>query len=381
MSSRRMSDNCAAANDSRHGAPRDRASFLEGVLPRAPAKFLSANKSVYCPSRHSTIDLSLTHNPLGCSPRLEAMSAGGAERLSRYPELGFKELCGTLAAKLRLEPNSVCLGSGIDDILEDLVTTFAEDGDEIVLPAHTFPNIAYFAEIRGVRAVRASMCENLRVDFRKMRDCVSDRTRIVYLCNPNNPTGLVEEVSEIARLASGLNCLMVVDEANIEYDGDSCVAALDHHPNMLVMRTFSKAYGLAGARIGYCLGAPELIRYIEGCRPPFVTSAMAAELAREALLDADHVRRSVDYMQEQTAFLSRELTLRNFLVTPARSNCFVCRVPLEFGSANNFQRLLAPFGVAVVNGRHFSLPDDYIRVAPQSRDLNIGFVTAIDSAR
>jgi histidinol-phosphate aminotransferase len=304
----------------------------------------------------------------------------GANQFSRYPEFAFTTLRHSIARRLNADVDCICVGAGIDGLLVDLVSTFSAPGDEIIVQRHTFPNIAYCAQVRGVEIVTVPMRPDFRIDFTLTRAEVRRGTRMIYLCNPNNPTGLRENINDVGDLAKSVACLVVVDEANIEYSGQSCVSILDKHPNMIILRTFSKAHGLAGLRIGYCVAAPELIHCITRCRPPFPISSVAADLADKAVDDSDHVHRSSEHMREEIAFLTEEIRSRGFEVVPSQANCFICRAARPDGLADSLQSRLESVGASVIDGRHFELSPDYVRIAPQTRDINERFLAALDRA-
>ena len=240
------------------------------------------------------IKLSANENPLGCSPRaLEARQR--ADTPSLYPDPDAAKLGEAIAALHGLDPARIVCGTGSGELLTCAASAFAGPGDEVLYVRYGFSLYDIAARRCGATPVEAPD-NDYGTDVVRLLDCVTERTRLVFIANPNNPTGTFIARDELARLHAGLppHVLLVLDQAYAEYvapdadDGSFELAAA--HDNVLVTRTFSKAYGLAAERVGWGTGAPALIGALNRIRGPFNVSSGAQAAAEAALADQDFVR-------------------------------------------------------------------------------------------
>jgi histidinol-phosphate aminotransferase len=254
----------------------------------------------YIPGRSTTDDgrkvakLSSNENPLGTSPAARAAFAGAAHTLERYPDASATELRDTLAARHGLDPARIIYGNGSDEILHLAAGAFAGLGDEIIYVRYGFA--VYEIATRRVGAVPViAPDKDYATDVDAVLACVTDKTRMVYIANPNNPTGTYTSKAEIARLHAGLrpDILLVLDHAYAEYiDGDAedgGMALAETAANVLVTRTFSKMYGLAAERIGWGYASPEIIEAMHRIRLPFSITIAGTAAAIAAVGDTDFV--------------------------------------------------------------------------------------------
>lgn len=342
-------------------------------------RFASSGPQDYSMQPHRPIDLSLTENPLGASVHAIAAVARSSSELSHYPAPFGKVLRGVVAEHLSVDDDMVAVGAGALEMIEDIVRAVVEPGDELVLPSLSFYVADAVASLCGGRVVHADMQDDLHIDFERLRVAVTDRTKVVFLCNPNNPTGLTEPASVIIDFAKSVDALLVVDEANIELGGESVIEYVGEIPNLVVVRTFSKAHGLAGLRVGYCVGEASFIRHL--LMPPrtLPVASVAERAAIAALGDEDHIRRSRAHIAQERRFLEDALASRGFAVTRADANCFVAAVPPGVGTSTEFVQHLAEHGVSVVDGLWFpALGLRSVRIAPQLHPTNLLFLEAVD---
>ncbi len=257
----------------------------------------------YVPGRASTetgkpaIKLSANENPLGCSPAAAAAFARAQSSLARYPDAGASDLRDAIAAQHGIEADRIIYGTGSDEVLHLAAGAYAGAGDEVIYVRYGFA--VYDIATRRVGAVPVVAPDlDYGTDVDAILAAVTPRTRVVYLANPNNPTGTYTPRGEIARLHSGLrsDIVLVVDQAYGEYlDADQDDGALDlarTHPNVLITRTFSKIYGLAAERIGWGYGHPALIDAMHRIRAPFNITIAGQAAAIAAVQDQDFVAQS-----------------------------------------------------------------------------------------
>ncbi len=243
------------------------------------------------------IKLASNENPLGPSPKALAVINDGAATLHRYPDGGAFKLRQALAHRWKVTDEQIILGNGSDEILGLLARTFLSPGDEAVMADHTF--VIYNMEVMAAHGKSVTVpLKDWRHDLAAMADAITDRTRLLFLCNPNNPTGTMVSAEEVARLLARVpeQVVVVFDEAYFEYVRSSefpdSIAYVKQGRNAIVLRTFSKIYGLAGLRIGYGVTTGEIANHLNRVRPPFNANSIAQRAALAALDDDEHVARS-----------------------------------------------------------------------------------------
>ena len=241
------------------------------------------------------VKLSANENPLGCSPAVERALRSAASP-NRYPDPDSTALRRALGEAHGIDPARIVCGTGSDELLNLAAQAFAGPGDEVLFPRFSFAVYDIAARRCGATPVQAPDAD-YACDIDALLGAVTERTRVVFLANPNNPTGTFLSRDDIARLHAGLprDVLFVLDQAYAEYlapeDDDGGLALAAHYPNVLVTRTFSKIHGLAGERVGWATGAPELIGELNRIRGPFNVTNHGQAAALAALGDRDWVER------------------------------------------------------------------------------------------
>lgn len=268
------------------------------------------------------------HPPL---PSVTSAISQAATQSHRYPDMGVLQLRQKLAAKLGLaDENSVTVGTGSSALCQQLVTITCQPGDEVIFPWRSFEAYPIFTQVTGATAVPVPLRE-LRNDLPAMADAITERTRLIFVCNPNNPTGTTITDQEFREFMDRVpaDVIVALDEAYVEYNtADNtplATEAVQQYPNVIGLRTFSKAYGLAGLRVGYAFGNPEIITTLGKVAIPFSVSAVAQEAALAALEPAatDELNERVTETNQQRDRLADELSLTpsfaNFVWIPAES--------------------------------------------------------------
>jgi histidinol-phosphate aminotransferase len=243
------------------------------------------------------IKLASNENPLGPSPKALAALGGAQDMLHRYPDGGAYRLRQAIADRWKVAGEQVILGNGSDEILGLLARTFLTPGDEAIMADHTF--VIYKMEVTAVHAKPVVVpLANWTHDLESMVRAVTPRTRLLFVCNPNNPTGTMVPVKAVDRLMAEVpeDVIVVFDEAYFEYVRNpqfpDTMAYVRRGRNVIVLRTFSKIYGLAGLRIGYGISTTEIIDFLNRVRPPFNANSLAQAAALAALGDDEHVAKS-----------------------------------------------------------------------------------------
>ncbi|HWO95609.1 MAG TPA: histidinol-phosphate transaminase [Bacillus sp. (in: firmicutes)] len=243
--------------------------------------------------------LASNENPFGCSPRVEKVLQNSFSLCASYPDGAANELREKLAERLQVKGSQLLFGSGLDEVIQTISRAMLREGDNIVTASETFPQYKHHAIIEGCE-VREVPLKNGEFDLDTMANAIDLRTKVVWICNPNNPTGTyVKEEALIHFLRTvPRHTTVVVDEAYYEYvnkkDFPQTIPLLQEFKNLLVLRTFSKAYGLAAFRIGYAIGNEQLIEKINIVRLPFNTSTFAQKAAVTALEDEEFLQFCVD---------------------------------------------------------------------------------------
>ncbi len=271
------------------------------------------------------IKLASNENPLGPSPKALAVINDSAATLHRYPDGGAFRLREALADRWKVTSDHIILGNGSDEILGLLARTFLSPGDEAVMADHTF--VIYKMEVMAAHGKPVTIpLKQWRHDLSAMADAITARTRLLFLCNPNNPTGTMVSAEEVARLLARVpeHVVVVFDEAYYEYvrrsDFPDSMTYVKQGRNAIVLRTFSKIYGLAGLRIGYGVTTPEISNLLNRVRPPFNANSIAQCAALAALSDDEHVANSRAVNQAGMEQVVNGLTALGFTPIPSEAN-------------------------------------------------------------
>jgi histidinol-phosphate aminotransferase len=279
-----------------------------------------------------SVKLASNESPLPPSPRVIEAVTRALHGLNRYPEDSAPELRGRLAERHGVKRESLVLAAGSDGVLELLGRVFLGSGVEALFPWPSFAMYPIVAQGQGARAVPVPLGPGFAIDVDRVLEAVSSRTRLVLLANPNNPTGTSIGAAEFERLVRELpeHAVLVCDEAYFEYvrrpDFPDSLAALQRRPALVVLRTLSKVYGLAGLRIGYGIGDPELISFLERARHPFIVSTLAQVAACAALEDEDHVARVRELTHAGLRQLEQGLAALGLRFAPSDANFLLVEV-------------------------------------------------------
>ena len=270
--------------------------------------------------------LDFNESTIGCSPRVLArVRSLSAEALARYPE---REPVEREAADfLGLDAAQLLLTNGVDEAIHLLCSTYLESGDEAVIVVPTFAMYAICAQTEGARVVQVLAGENFVFPLENLLARISPRTRLIALANPNNPTGVAVACEALLQVAHAApQAAVLVDEAYFEFHGETILKYSERPANLFIARTFSKAYGLAGLRIGILAGAAEQIAMVRRVASPYNVNAVALAALPEALRDQDYVERYVGEVRSGRELLEQELGALGLQYWPSRANFVLVRV-------------------------------------------------------
>lgn len=350
---------------------------VRGLMPYQPGKPVSELEREL--GIRGAVKLASNESPLGPSPRaLEAADAALPE-LARYPDGGGYHLKARLAAHLGVAPERITLGNGSNDVLELVARTFAGPGDEVVYSRHAFVVYALAAQAVGARGVEVP-ARDFGHDLEAMAAAVTPATRLVFVANPNNPTGTWVGREPLKAFLAGLpeHVIPVVDEAYFEYvaepDYPDALQWLERFPRLVVTRTFSKAYGLAGLRVGYGVSHPDLAELLNRVRQPFNVNSLALAAAEAALDDLAHLERGVSLNRREMARVTAALEARGVPFIPSVGNFVTVDAG---GPAGPVYEALLREGVIVRPVAGYGLPH-HLRVSLGLEEENDRFLAALD---
>lgn len=296
---------------------------IAGITPYSPGKPIEELEREL--GITGSIKLASNENPRGPSPKALAVLNETSKSLHRYPDGGGHYLRQALADRWKVTPDHIVLGNGSDEVITLLTRAFLEPGNEAIMADPSF--IVYKIDVTATHAVPVLVpLKNHRHDLLSMANHVTANTRLVFVCNPNNPTGTYVTAAEVSAFMQAIppDVIVVFDEAYCEYvtaaDYPDTLALLKAGRNVVLLRTFSKIYGLAGLRIGYGLTTLEIAQHLNRIRPPFNTNSLAQKAALAALSDEEHVQESRRVNTEGMAYLSDRLAAMGLPVVPSQAN-------------------------------------------------------------
>ncbi|MGB8339231.1 MAG: histidinol-phosphate transaminase [Burkholderiales bacterium] len=354
--------------------------YIRDIAPYQPGKPIAELAREIGLNEASIIKLASNENPLGMSPAaLEAIMAALPD-LALYPDGSGYALKRAIAKKFDVNMEQIVLGNGSNDVLEFMARTFLRPGLDAIYSQHAFAVYPLVVKAIGARGIEVP-AKNFGHDLNAIRAAVTPATRITFIANPNNPTGTYIAASELDSFLRSLpqNILVVLDEAYTEYlppqNASQSMSWLKEFPNLVISRTFSKAFGLAGLRVGFGVAHADLIAMMNRVRQPFNVNSLALAAAEAALNDGEFVQRS--YALNQAGMVQllagfRELGLEHI---PSFGNF----VSIKVGNAAGVYQKLLRAGVIVRPVASYGMPE-YLRVTIGLHSQNLTFLAALKQA-
>jgi len=347
--------------------------------PGRPAEEVAAEFGIAKP-----VKLASNENPLGPSPlAINAIKARQAVHdLARYPDGNGAALKRKIAERHGLAVDNITLGNGSNDILEFVTRAFVNPGDEVIFSRHAFAVYPLATLAAGGIPVETPAL-NWGNDLKAIAEAISDRTKVIFIANPNNPTGTWLTEAELRPFLDKVpgHVIVVIDEAYAEYvtaEGfpgyPDCTQWLGDYSNLLVTRTFSKIFGLAGLRVGYGVSSPELADYLNRVRQPFNVNSLALVAAEAALDDVEHVSQSRKMNQAGMAYLIDQCKQRGLDFIPSAGNFLA--IDFSRPTQGLFEAMMQ-LGVIVRPVANYGMPD-FLRVTVGSEEENRRFIEVLD---
>ncbi|WP_199425925.1 histidinol-phosphate transaminase [Thermaerobacillus caldiproteolyticus] len=349
---------------------------LQGLPPYQPGKPIDEVKRQYGLTK--VIKLASNENPYGCSPSVKEAIAKELDQLAIYPDGYARKLREKVAEHVGVNETQLIFGNGSDELVQIICRAFLSAETNTVMATPTFPQYRHNATIEGAE-IRETPLVDGRHDLEGMLAAIDEQTRVVWICNPNNPTGTYVNESALLSFLQKVprHVLVVLDEAYYEYvtadDYPETVPLLRQYDNIMILRTFSKAYGLAGLRIGYGIASETLVRQIEPAREPFNTSIVAQAAAIAALEDQSFIKECVEKNRRGMETFYRFCQENGLHYYPSEANFIL----IDFGIEGNkvFQYLLER-GIIVRSGNALGFPTS-VRITVGSEEQNAQICEAL----
>lgn len=352
--------------------------YIEQLKPYFPGKPISAVVKEYGLAESSIIKLASNENPLGMSPfAKEAMRQALEGDLSQYPDPDAAALKATLAEYYGISPDWLTIGNGSSDILDLAARSFVERGNSVVFSEYAFASYALVTQAVGARAICVPT-NNFGHDLEAMLEGIKADTRLIFIANPNNPTGTFLTGMELYQFLQRIpeNVVVVLDEAYTEYlseeDRYDSIRWTRIFPNLLVVRTFSKAYGLAGLRVGYAIGQPALTGFLNRVRLAFNVGAIAQAAAAASVKDSVFIAKVAKLNRQGRLQLYKGFQDLGLIYLPSRANF----VLVHIGDAARINRELLQRGIIVRPVQNYGLPD-WLRISVGLENQNASFLKAL----
>ena len=347
---------------------------VKGMKKYKPGKGIKEVKKEYGLDR--VIKMASNENPLGHSEQVLNCLQESACNFHQYPDSNCNQLKNCLADFYNINKEKLFLGNGSDEIIDHIMTVFVEKGDEVILADPSFIKYKLAVQASGGISKEIPLTEDYRHDLDRMAEAVTEKTKVIFICDPNNPTGttvgrkkLLDFIDEVPS-----DILLVVDQAYYEYvtetDYFKGLELIDQYSNLILLRTFSKIYGMAGFRVGYGIANPQLVELLNRVRSPFNVNKVAQIAAVAALNDQQHVKNSRDCNEKGKNYLYNSLDELGLQYIPTQGNFML--INTEQNAVKVFEKLMQQ-GVIVRPGNIFGLPT-WIRVTIGQKEDNQEFI-------
>ncbi|WPX09612.1 histidinol-phosphate transaminase [Anaerocellum danielii] len=349
---------------------------INTISPYIPGKPISEVKREL--GLEKVIKLASNENPLGPSENVKKALTQNLDELGIYPDGNCTELKLKLSKKLGVKPSQILLGAGSDEITQFIAAVFINPGDNAIMAKPSFPRYETVTKVMGGVPIELPL-KDFTHDLKAFYNNINERTKVIWICNPNNPTGTIVKRKELYDFIKSvpLHIAVVVDQAYKEYIDDpdypDATEWLNEFENLIVLQTFSKIYGLAALRIGYAIASEEIIEKLNRVRPPFNVNHLAQIAASAALDDEEHIKKAKDLNKKSLEFFYKSFEEMGLPYIKSYGN-FVM-VDVKKNAVEVFKKLLLK-GIIVRPGDIFGMPT-YLRVTTGQEGDNMGFIKAL----
>ncbi len=353
---------------------------LDSIKPYVPGRPIQEVEREY--GLQDVIKLASNENPLGSSPKALVAAREALCHLNYYPDGQSFDLRQALAAKLKVDPAQLTVGNGVDGIIMQTCLAYLDEGDEVIVSCSSFPIYDIYTHVMRATLIKTPL-RGYGLDLDAMALAITDRTKLVFVCNPNNPTGTIVTAAELEGFMERVpdHVLAVLDEAYHEFvDSNEFPDCLRYiragRKNVLVMRTFSKIYGLAGARLGFAIADPEVLAPLNKIKEPFAVNRVAQEAGVAALADDRFLQETVWANREGRLFLYREFKRLGLFCVESHTNFVLVKIG---PNAHQVIRRLLEKGIIIRPCAGYDLPE-FARITVGSPAQNTRLITALEEA-
>lgn len=332
--------------------------IIKAYIPGKPIDLVQRQLGI-----EKVIKLGSNENAFGAPAKAKQAIKKGLNEIFRYPDGSCYYLKKNLASKLKIKPNNLIFGNGSDEIIDIIIKTFLNPKEEALTSKTTFVEYEIIAKANGFK-VKCLPLKDFRYDLNALVKNITKKTKIIFIANPNNPTGTYINNKELASFLKKVpkNKLIVLDEAYIEFtdarDYPKTLRLINKTKNLIILRTFSKAYGLAGLRIGFAITNPKFINAMEKIRQPFNVNILAQRAAEAALKDIAFLKRSSRVIKAEKYRLYKELRKMGIEYTPSQANFIMFKTKLD---GMTLSKKLLKQGIIIRDLKQYKL-DKYVRV-------------------
>jgi histidinol-phosphate aminotransferase len=353
--------------------------YICDIAPYQGGKPISELAREYNLQESFIVKLASNENPLGMSPKARDVILKSIDEIYRYPDGNAYKLKDAVSHKFNLNPDGLIFGNGSNDVLELTARTFLKVGDEVIFSQHAFAVYSLVTQAMGAKGIKVP-AYNFSHDLSKMFDTITSKTKMIFIANPNNPTGTLILKNELKAFLGKIpqHIIVVLDEAYDEYldghDKSVSFAWLNEFPNLIITRTFSKAYGLAGLRVGFGASNPEIIQFMNRVRQPFNVNNLAQDAAVAALLDDAFVTESKILNNNGKKQLESAFQKLHLSFIPTFGNF----ISFKVDKASQVYEALLKAGIIIRPVANYEMPD-YLRVSIGLKEENERFIQALET--
>lgn len=355
---------------------------ISKIDPYIPGKSIEDVKKNY--HLEKVIRMASNENQFGPSPKAVSAASKAMQNIMLYPDSTAEILRDVLGKHYKVSPDEIMTANGADEILSLLISAYVNASDEVIYCTPTFPSYRTSVLLMEGIPVEVPMQSGWRYDLEKILQKVTEKTKMIFICNPNNPTGTKVSQEEMISFLDKVpdHVQVVLDEAYIEYvePSQNYPTGIDYYKKnypVVTVRTFSKYYGLAGLRVGYVVASKSKLAPLLRIRPPFANNQGGIEAAVQALLDQEYSSRHLQKIKEGKIYLSEELTNLGCKVTPSDTNFLF--VDLKENALSLFEQLMSK-GFIIRPCTPWGFPE-HARITIGTKEQNISFIKALNSIK
>jgi len=344
---------------------------------------LYENVSYVPATRSFQHDFSLSYNPLGPSKAVVDALRQKVLSVSQYPDYSYTKMRESIAAYNAVQPENVVIGDGICGLMKNFIHGVLSEGDEYISSACSFFFPEITAHISGAAVHRIPNAENFAVNYEGMLSAINPRTKMIYLCSPASASSMrlnLEELADFVNRAcrKSRNLIIIIDEAYFEFEDQSIAGLITSCPQLIVLRTFSKAFALPGLRVGYALGDAHTIADISRLIPTMTVTSLAEVGVVASLNHVEDMLDSVDWIKKKRQSMATKLTQLGFQVLPSVTDYLVAKIPSQYRASDQLIASLNDKGINIASGCDIQgLTDQYVRICIRPNSMNKVLIMAL----